>query len=206
MLICRSSRTNMLMGCPICGPQNIRNRRRKLRKKTPRVCVLFELSIFPDVRLAQAAVKSSRTSQRCHKEGPEMRPRASQKHFAEHFFAIFGRHCAIFLQLLGQKPCPGGDAFGILWQAVVLPKSCSRCSGSTIFKGRALEQSVRRATQNGRSAKHRRKALPTPSANVLFQSRARFPSIFGSPRASPKTPLSHQWGVSGVRTPPTQGL
>ena len=84
MLICRSSRTNMLMRCPICGPQKIGNRRRKLRKKTPRVCVLFELSIFPDVRLAQAAVKSSRTSQRCHKEGPEMRPRASQKHFAEH--------------------------------------------------------------------------------------------------------------------------
>ena len=38
---------------------------------TPRVCAPFELSVFPGVRLAQAAVKGWRTSQRCLKEAPE---------------------------------------------------------------------------------------------------------------------------------------
>ena len=71
---------------------------------------------------------------------------------------------------------------------MLLPKSCSRCSGGTVLKGRTLQKSVRRATPNGNGKKKRRKSLPAPPPDVLFRPRARFWSILGS-RPDPKMAL-----------------
>ena len=117
------------------------------------------------------------------------------------FLTILGRSGVNFSPFLVPKQVPGGYFFGVVLKTVILSKSCSRCSGSTIFKGRALEKSVRRATPNGISAKHRRKTCVTPCADVLFQSRACFPSMFGAPGAYPKAPLSRQTRLWSVRTP-----
>ena len=70
-------------------------------------------------------------------------------------------------------------------KTVILSKSCSRCGGSTIFKGQTLQKSIRRATPNGTGEKNRQKSLPAPSPDALFRSRARFLSILGS-RPGPK--------------------
>ena len=83
------------------------------------------------------------------------------------------------------KQVPGGYFFGVFSKTVILSKSCSRCGGSTIFKGQTLQKSVQRATPNGIGKKKRQKSLPAPSLDALFRSRARFLSILGS-RPGPK--------------------
>ena len=75
---------------------------------------------------------------------------------------------------------PGGYFFGVFWKTVILSKSCSCCGGSTIFKGRTLQKSVRRATPNGNGKRNRQKSFPAPSPDALFRPWARFGSILGS--------------------------
>ena len=73
-------------------------------------------------------------------------------------------------------------------KTVILSKSCSRCGGSTIFKGQTFQKSVRRATPNGIGEKKCQRSLPAPPLDVFFRSRARFWSILGS-RPGPKISL-----------------
>ena len=93
-----------------------------------------------------------------------------------------------FQPFLVPKQVPGGYIFGVSLKTVSLSKSCSRCGGSTIFKGQALQKSVRRATLNVTGKKKWQKSFPAPSPDVLFRSRARFWSILGS-RPEPKMEL-----------------
>ena len=50
-----------------------------------------------------------------------------------------------------------GYFFGVFLKSVILSKSCSRCGGSTIFKGRALQKSVRDPVRSGVRKKHGQK-------------------------------------------------
>ena len=108
------------------------------------------------------------------------------------FSANFGAFWASdvdFRRFLVQKHVPGAYFFGVFSKTVILSKSCSRCGGSTVFKGQTLRKSVRRATPNGTGKKNPQKSLPAPSPDALFRSRARFLSILGSrpgPKIDPK--------------------
>ena len=112
------------------------------------------------------------------------------------FFANFGDFGASdvdFQQFLVSKQVPGGHFFGVFLKTVILSKSCSRCGGSSIFKGQTFQKSTRRATPNGNGKKNRQKSLLAPSPDVLFRSRARFLSILGSrpgPKIAQKPPLA----------------
>ena len=74
---------------------------------------------------------------------------------------------------------------------MILSKSCSRCGGSAIFKGRTVQKSTQGATLNDTGNKKRQKSLPAPSPDVLFRLWARFLSILGSrldPKLAKQTP------------------
>ena len=73
-------------------------------------------------------------------------------------------------------------------KTVILSKSCSRCVGSTIFKGQALQKSGRRATLNGTSKEKRRKTLAMPSLVALFRHQAHFLAILVPLQTKDKTP------------------
>ena len=79
-----------------------------------------------------------------------------------------------------RKHLPGASIFGVFSRTAIMSKSCSRCSGNTIFKCRTLQKSTRRATPKGTGTKNRRKSHPAPSPNALFRSRVRFWPILGS--------------------------
>ena len=59
-------------------------------------------------------------------------------------------------------------------KTVILSKSCSRCGGSTIFKGQTLQKSVPRPTPNDNGARKRKKSVPAPSPDPLFRPQNRF--------------------------------
>ena len=79
-----------------------------------------------------------------------------------------------------RKHLPGASIFGVFSRTAIMSKSCSRCSGNTIFKCRTLQKSTRRATPKGTGTKNRRKSHPAPSLGALFRPRTRFWSILGS--------------------------
>ena len=103
-----------------------------------------------------------------------------QKLFFGRFFAIFRDPRARFSSILGPKMGPGSSFFGVLAKTAILSKSCSRCGGSTNFKGHTLQKLTRRATPKGNGTKKRRKSHPALFSNALFRPRVRFWSIFGS--------------------------
>ena len=86
-------------------------------------------------------------------------------------------------------------------KTVILSKSCSRCGGSTIFKGQSFQKSVRRATPNGIGKKKRQTSLQAPSPDALFRSRTRFWSIFGSILESRPDPKMAKKLPQGNTTP-----
>ena len=53
-------------------------------------------------------------------------------------FGDFGASDVDFQPFLVSKQVPGGYFFGVFLKTVILSKSCSRCGGSTIFKGQTL--------------------------------------------------------------------
>ena len=79
-----------------------------------------------------------------------------------------------FQQFLVPKQVPGGYFFGVFLKTVILSKSCSRCGGSTIFKGQTLQKSVPRPTPNDNGARKHKKSIPAPSPDPLFRPRDRF--------------------------------
>ena len=103
-------------------------------------------------------------------------------------FVIFRPSGIDFRQFWVSKRLPGGYFFGVFLKTSIFSKSCSRCGGSTVFKGQTIQKSVRRTTPNGTGKKKRQKSLPAPSPDALFRSRAKFLSILGS-RPDPKMAL-----------------
>ena len=73
---------------------------------------------------------------------------------------------------------------------------CSRCGGSTVFKGQTLQKSIPRPTPNDNVARKRKKSLPAPSPEALFRPRAGFWSIFGF-RPGPKNHQNFNFHVYG---------
>ena len=100
-------------------------------------------------------------------------------------FGDFGASDVDFWPFLVPKQIPGGYFFGVFLKTVILSKSCSRCGGSTVFKGQTLQKSIPRPTPNDNVARKRKKSLPAPSPEALFRPRAGFWSIFGF-RPGPK--------------------
>ena len=83
------------------------------------------------------------------------------------------------------KRVPGGYFFGVFSKTAILSKSRSRLGNNTIFEGRTVQKSVRRATPNGDPKQKRQKSVPAASPDAIFRSRARFCWILGS-RPGPK--------------------
>ena len=106
------------------------------------------------------------------------------------FFAISARSGVDFSSFSVPKRSPGGCFFGVFSKTAISSKSRSRLGNNTIFEGRTVRKSVRRATPNGDREKKRQKPLPAPSPDALFRLRARFLSMLGSrpgPENRPKT-------------------
>ena len=97
-----------------------------------------------------------------------------------HFFAISARPGVDFWPFSVPKRVPGGYFFGVFSKTAISSKSRSRLGNNTIFEGRTVRKSVRRATPDGDGEKKRQKSLPAPSPDALFRLRARFLSIFAS--------------------------
>ena len=93
------------------------------------------------------------------------------------FLAILAIFCASgveFRRFWVPKRLPGGYFFDVFLKTSIFSKSCSRCGGSTVFKGQTLQKSVPRPTPNDNGARKRKKSVPAPSSEALFRSRACF--------------------------------
>ena len=71
------------------------------------------------------------------------------------FSGNFGAADVDFRPFWLPKRVPGGYFFGVFLKTSIFSKSCSRCGGSTVFKGQTFEKSIRRATPNGTGKKKR---------------------------------------------------
>ena len=101
--------------------------------------------------------------------------------------SISGRPDVDFRPFWVPKQVPAVYFFGVFSKTVILSKSCSRCGGSTVFKGQTLQKSIPRPTPNDNNARKRKKSLPAVSGGT-FSAPGWFLVDFWVPAGSQKSP------------------
>ena len=120
------------------------------------------------------------------------------------FFSILTIFCLsgiAFHSFWVAKQVPGGYFSGVFLKTVIFSKSCSRCGGSTVFKGQTFQKSIPRLTPNDNGARKRNKSVQVPSPNPFFQPRDRFWWTFRllpGPKNHQKLQVSCLWLAPGA--------